>query len=149
MTSYMRQSSKDSGLWPLKNSAIRDARSNVVLLSARPSLAFAHHSPVPRDPSDVERAPVSTEGMFPEGTLVELRIRAPTVYVEGRRSARAAWQGTKLFEGKVVKQFFYANSRQYSYHVEWAGGIQAERSLADLQDVLDEGVVERLILQRR
>ena len=87
--------------------------------------------------------------MFHEGTLVERRIRAPTVYVEGRRRARAAWQGTKLFEGKVVKQCFDANFRRYSYHVEWAGGTQAERSLADLQDVLDEGVIERLILQQR
>ena len=59
--------------------------------------------------------------MFPEGSLVERRILAPTVYVQGRHRARVAWQGAFLLEGEVVEQYFNCNSRRHSYKVGRGG----------------------------
>lgn len=72
----------------------------------------------------------SRNANFPEGSVLEQRIRAPTaVYVEGRRHSGAAWQGTTVFEGKVARRFAMA-------------------LLADLPDEIGEGVVNRLVLYR-
>lgn len=149
MTSYMRQISRNLSLWKLRTSSTKDARSNAVLMSLKPSRVFIDHRRVPLEVSNLQRAPALAQGMFPEGTLLERRIWAPTVFVEGRRRARPAWQGIKLFEGEIVRQFFDGASRRYSYQSVWSGGTSAERSLADLPDVIDEGVVERFMLDHR
>ena len=58
-----------------------------------------------------EKAPIRSQGMFPVGTIVQGRLRASMVHVDGR-CARVAWSRTKLFEGRVVDQFHDLVSRR-------------------------------------
>lgn len=146
MAHYMKQSHKNPCRWTLNKSSITNARSNVVLLSVQPSRAFMNHPRAPLQGSDVERSPISTEGMFPVGASLERRIRAPAIYLGGRRRARGAWQGRKLFQGEIQSLSLDEASRRYSYNVKWEGGTPAERSMVDLQDVVDEGEIERFIV---
>lgn len=144
MASYMKQSSTHPSIWELMPSSIKKARSNAVLMSLEPSLAFLDLPLVPLEVPDIERAPVSETGMFPDGTLLKRSIRAPTVIVDGGHRARPAWRGTKPFQGKITGQIFNPDLRRYSYPVVWHGGTPGERALADLPDIIDEGLVELL-----
>ena len=145
MSAYMTQSTIDPSVWKTKTSAIKDARSNAVLMSLNPSEAFVNHAEVALDVSDTLRAPVLAHGKYPEGTLLPRKVRAPTVYIEGQRRATRAWKGAKEFTGEIVGQQFDAKSRRYSYKVNWSGGTPGDIALAGLEGVIDEGAVELIL----
>lgn len=103
MTSYLCQSAEKPECWMLLLSAIKEARSHAVRMSVNPAKAFVDCHQTVLEESEEEMAPMCSQGRFAEGTLVESRLRAPMVYVHGRR-AQAAWRGPKAFEGKGVRQ---------------------------------------------
>ena len=104
--------------WTLKADAIKDPSSSTVLMSGNPTQVFMECEHAPLHQAEEEKAPMRSQGMFPVGTIVQRRLRAPMVHVDGR-CARAAWSGTKLFEGRVVDQFRDLVSRRFSYRVLW------------------------------
>ena len=146
MSSCMTQIEDEPTRWVLKFSAIKEARSNAVLMSLYPSKAFVGCAQTALESADEERAPMSIKGEFSVGTPVQRKLRAPIVYLPGGRRSRPAWSGSKIFHGRVVRQNADLSARRYSYQVVWSGGSPEEISLAGLSNVLDEGEVERFLL---
>ena len=90
MVSWMTKSVDNVLKWTLKADAIKDPSSSTVLMSGNPTQVFMEGEHAPLHQADREKAPMRSQGMFPVGTIVQRRLRAPMVHVDGR-CGRAAW----------------------------------------------------------
>lgn len=114
MSAYMTHSRRNPFRWKLKTATIADVRRNAVLMSLNPSGVFVDHCHASLDVTDVDRAPTTEHGTFSSETVIQRSIRAPIVYLEGRRRVIPALKVAKVLEGRIVAQSFDNSSRRYS-----------------------------------
>lgn len=80
----------------LRPNVIADARSNTVLVSTKPSVAFEDFNPVELSVADIARAPVRPK-LFGKGTRVAKKFKGP-ISDRGKR----LWRTRRRLEAEVV-----------------------------------------------
>lgn len=99
----------------LRAGVVEDARSNPVLLSAKPSSAFHGFNPVEISAEDERRSPLRPE-LFDVGTVVRRKFSGP-LSSRGKR----LWRTKRLLNATVVGVKTNESLRRHWYKLRWNG----------------------------
>lgn len=127
-------SDNDTTRFRLRPGAVADARSNLVLMSTNPSVAFENFQPVCLSDADEDRAFVQPS-LFEVGHVFRKGFKAPS---SGRHRE---WSGSKFLEATVIDIATSIRERRHYYMLEWEADERI-RILAHLPEEVDEGYVE-------
>lgn len=120
----------------LRAGVVEDARSNLVLMSVKPSSAFEGFSGVALSEEDCRRSPYRPR-MFKMETVVRKKFSGP-ISSQGKR----VWRTKRLLEAKVVGLKTNKVSRRHWYQLQWKADKKTIRR-AQCEVVVDEGYLER------
>lgn len=119
----------------LRAGVVEDARSNLVLLSTKPSSAFHGFNPVEMSAEDERRSPLRPE-LFDVGTVVRRKFSGP-LSSRGKR----LWRTKRLLNATVVGVRTDESRRRHRYKLRWKGD-QSTVLEAKAEIYVDEGYVE-------
>lgn len=119
----------------LRPGVVEDARSNLVLLSTKPSSAFKGFNPVDVSAEDRRRSPLRPE-LFNLETVVQRKFSGP-VSTEGKR----LWRTKRLLKATVVGVKTDESMRRHRYKLRWNGDKSTIHG-AKPEVIVDEAYVE-------
>lgn len=121
----------------LRAGVVEDARSNLVLMSTKPSSAFEGFVPVAFSEEDIARSPLRPK-LFDIGTVVKRKFSGP-LSGEGKKRV---WRTKRTLEAEVIGIQTDRANRRHRYKLRWKGDEETIKGAGGKTKV-DEGYVEQ------